>query len=38
LTLYDMLKAIDRALVIEEIALHEKSGGRSGDFRRAPLK
>jgi cyclic pyranopterin phosphate synthase len=37
LTLYDMLKAIDRALVIEEIALQEKSGGRSGTFRRSPL-
>ena len=36
LTLYDMLKAIDREMVIEEIALHEKSGGKSGDFRRRP--
>lgn len=34
LTLYDMLKAIDRAMVIESIALQEKSGGKSGDFRR----
>jgi len=34
LTLYDMLKAIDRAMVIESIALHEKTGGKSGDFRR----
>jgi len=34
LTLYDMLKAIDRAIVIENIALHEKTGGKSGDFRR----
>jgi cyclic pyranopterin monophosphate synthase len=38
LALYDMLKAIDRGMVIEQIALHEKSGGRSGDYRRAPLK
>lgn len=34
LTLYDMLKAIDKAMVIEEVALLEKSGGRSGDYRR----
>jgi cyclic pyranopterin phosphate synthase len=34
LTLYDMLKAIDRGMVIEEIALHEKTGGKSGDFHR----
>ncbi len=34
LTVYDMLKAIDREMVIEEIALHEKTGGKSGDFRR----
>lgn len=34
LTLYDMLKAIDRGMVIESIALFEKSGGKSGDYRR----
>jgi cyclic pyranopterin phosphate synthase len=34
LTVYDMLKAVDRSMVIERIALHEKSGGRSGDFTR----
>jgi len=34
LTLYDMLKAIDRAMTIEEIVLLEKKGGRSGHFRR----
>jgi len=34
LTLYDMLKAIDRAMVIERIQLEEKSGGRSGDWSR----
>ncbi len=33
LTLYDMLKAIDRAMVIEAIILVEKSGGASGDYR-----
>jgi cyclic pyranopterin phosphate synthase len=35
LTLVDMLKAVDRTLVIEEIALWEKRGGRSGPWRRA---
>lgn len=34
LTLIDMLKAVDRELVIEEVRLDEKSGGRSGDWRR----
>ena len=35
LTLYDMAKAIDRAMHITGIELVEKSGGKSGDFRRA---
>jgi cyclic pyranopterin phosphate synthase len=35
LTIYDMCKAVDRAMVIEDIKLLEKSGGRSGHFRRA---
>ena len=34
LTIYDMLKAVDRAMRIEGIALVEKSGGKSGTFRR----
>ena len=34
LTLYDMLKAADRAMRIEGIELVEKSGGTSGAFRR----
>jgi cyclic pyranopterin phosphate synthase len=33
LTLYDMLKAVDRTMVIGEIRLLEKKGGRSGHFR-----
>jgi len=33
LTIYDMLKAIDRAMVIGEIRLLEKTGGRSGSYR-----
>ncbi len=35
LTLYDMLKAADKAMTIEAVQLVEKSGGASGDFRRA---
>jgi cyclic pyranopterin phosphate synthase len=34
LTLYDMLKAVDRAMVIGPIQLLEKRGGRSGHYRR----
>jgi cyclic pyranopterin monophosphate synthase len=37
LTLYDMLKAADRAMTIEAVRLEEKTGGGSGDFRRARL-
>jgi len=32
LTVYDMCKAIDRAMVIEDVKLLEKSGGKSGHF------
>lgn len=35
LTLYDMAKAIDRAMVITDLCLLEKSGGKSGDFTRS---
>lgn len=35
LTIYDMCKSIDRQMVIEEVQLEEKQGGRSGHFRRA---
>jgi cyclic pyranopterin phosphate synthase len=34
LTVYDMCKAMDRSMTIERIRLEEKSGGRSGTFRR----
>ena len=33
LTIYDMVKAVDRGMRIEGIRLMEKSGGRSGHFR-----
>jgi cyclic pyranopterin phosphate synthase len=36
LTLYDMLKAVDRAMVIEAVRLLEKTGGASGDFKSDP--
>jgi cyclic pyranopterin phosphate synthase len=38
LTIYDMLKAVDRGMTIEHIALHEKSGGKSGPFVREPAR
>ncbi len=33
LTIYDMVKAVDKAMVIGEIRLVEKRGGRSGEYR-----
>ena len=33
LTLYDMAKAVDRGMIIGDIRLVAKSGGRSGDYR-----
>ena len=33
LTIYDMVKAIDKAMVIGDIRLVEKRGGRSGEYR-----
>lgn len=38
LTIYDMAKAIDRGMEITGIALSEKSGGRSGTWRRAEVQ
>ena len=35
LTIYDMCKAIDRAMRIENVQLNEKRGGKSGAWRRA---
>ncbi|MCH9852754.1 MAG: cyclic pyranopterin monophosphate synthase MoaC [Alphaproteobacteria bacterium] len=34
LTLYDMLKAYDKAMQITDIQLEQKSGGKSGDYQR----
>jgi cyclic pyranopterin phosphate synthase len=36
LTVYDMAKALDRGMVIGDVKLLAKSGGRSGDWRAAP--
>jgi cyclic pyranopterin phosphate synthase len=33
LTLYDMLKAADKGMVIRDIRLVSKTGGKSGDWR-----
>jgi cyclic pyranopterin phosphate synthase len=35
LTIYDMCKSVDRGMTIGELALWEKSGGRSGHYRRS---
>jgi cyclic pyranopterin phosphate synthase len=35
LTVYDMIKGLDRGAAIERVELLEKSGGRSGDWKRA---
>jgi len=36
LTVYDMCKAIDRGMTVEQVALVHKSGGRSGVWERVP--
>jgi cyclic pyranopterin phosphate synthase len=37
LTIYDMCKSMDRAMTIDEIALWEKTGGRSGQYKRVEV-
>jgi cyclic pyranopterin phosphate synthase len=37
LTIYDMCKSVDRSMTITDVALWEKTGGRSGNYRRASL-
>lgn len=34
LTIYDMVKAIDKGMIIRDVQLEKKSGGKSGDFQR----
>ena len=36
ITLYDMVKAVDKAMVMSDIKLLTKSGGKSGDWHREP--
>ena len=36
LTIYDMCKSADRSMVIGDLTLWEKTGGRSGSYRRDP--
>lgn len=36
LTVYDMCKALDKAITITDIRLESKTGGKSGDYRRDP--
>jgi cyclic pyranopterin phosphate synthase len=38
LTVYDMTKALDKSISIEDLYLLEKTGGKSGDFRRGRAK
>ncbi len=38
LTVYDMTKALDKSISIEDLYLVEKTGGKSGDFHREPSK
>ena len=35
LTIYDMLKAIDKGMVIKNVQLESKSGGKSNDYKRS---
>jgi cyclic pyranopterin phosphate synthase len=34
LTVYDMTKALDKAIVIRNVRLEAKTGGKSGDYQR----
>lgn len=36
LTVYDMTKALDKGIVIREVLLESKSGGKSGNYKRKP--
>ena len=38
LTIYDMVKTVDRGMVIRELRLEEKRGGKSGHYRRRTVK
>ena len=38
LAIYDMVKAVDRGMVIRDLRLEEKRGGKSGHYRRTTVK
>jgi len=38
LTIYDMCKAVDRGMVIQDVGLQMKAGGKSGDWRRDAME
>jgi len=38
LTIYDMVKAVDKAMVIGDVRLELKTGGKSGTYRRRQAK
>ncbi|KUO50011.1 MAG: cyclic pyranopterin monophosphate synthase accessory protein [Desulfitibacter sp. BRH_c19] len=38
LTIYDMCKAVDKAMIISDICLLEKTGGKSGTYRKVEVK
>jgi cyclic pyranopterin phosphate synthase len=38
LTIYDMCKALDKAITITDIRLEQKTGGKSGDYVRQKVK
>jgi cyclic pyranopterin phosphate synthase len=37
LTIYDMFKALDKGIVIREIRLEKKTGGKSGEYERQAI-
>ena len=38
LTIYDMCKALDKGIVIREVLLEKKTGGKSGDWRKTGIR
>jgi cyclic pyranopterin phosphate synthase len=38
LTVYDMIKALDKSIEIQDLYLLEKTGGKSGAYRRPPRR
>ena len=38
LTIYDMCKAVDRGIVVTDVCLNSKAGGKSGTYLRSPMR